>query len=275
MAGMIDESLDAKIEGQPWEFMSKPVWKRAIVIVAGPIMNVLLAIVFFALLFNHHGLVENVSVVGQVLPDKPAAAVGLQPQDRILAINGTPVTTWQQLVDIIHANPEKEIALEWERRGEKMRATVTPVLDPEGKVGQIGIGPTKRQPGLGESFVLAGGQCWFLTRMIGKFIGRLFTGQQSVREGLAGPVQIMKMAGQFAREGMAEVANFIAVISLQLALLNLLPIPALDGGHLVFLGLEAVLRRPVSVRARVIVQQIGMALLLALMLFVIVNDFTK
>ncbi len=275
MAGMIDESMDTKVEGQPWEFMSKPIWKRAIVIAAGPIMNVLLAIVFFALLFNHHGLIDNVSVVGQVLPDRPAAAIGLQPGDRIVAINGTPTSTWQQLVEIIHASPEKEITLEWERQNEKMSATVTPLLDPESKVGQIGIGPSRRQPGFGESFVLAGGQCWFLTRMIGQFIGRLVTGQESVRDGLAGPVQIMKMAGQFAREGFAEVVNFTAVISLQLALLNILPIPALDGGHLVFLGFEAILRRPVSVRARVIVQQIGMALLLALMVFIVINDFQK
>jgi regulator of sigma E protease len=86
---------------------------------------------------------------------------------------------------------------------------------------------------------------------------------------------MMKMAGQFAREGFAEVMNFIALISLQLALINLLPIPALDGGHLLFLGIESILRRPVSVRARVVVQQIGMALLLALMVFIVINDVQK
>jgi regulator of sigma E protease len=276
MAGMIDESMDTEIEGKPDEFMSKPVWKRAIVIFAGPVMNILLAIVFFAALFYHHGVLENVPVVGKVLPDTPAATIGLQPADRILAINGAAITTWRQLVDSIHANPQKAITLEWERQDQKLSTVVTPRLDPEGgKYGQIGIGPTMRTLGVGEALALSSGQCWFLTQEIGKFVGRLFAGKESVREGLAGPVQMMKMAGQFAREGFAEVINFIALISLQLALINLLPIPALDGGHLLFLGIESILRRPVSVRARVLVQQIGMALLLALMVFIVINDVQK
>lgn len=276
MAGMIDESLDEQIEGKPDEFMSKPVWKRAIVIAAGPIMNILLAIAFFAALFYHQGVVENVPVVGRVLADTPAAAIGLQPADRIMAINGGAITTWRQLVDSIHANPEKAITLDWERQGQKLSTVVTPRLDPDGgKYGQIGIGPSMRQLAISEALLLSSGQCWFLTVEIGKFVGRLLTGQESVREGLAGPVQMMKMAGQFAREGFAEVMNFIALISLQLALINLLPIPALDGGHLLFLGIESILRRPVSVRARVVVQQIGMALLLALMVFIVINDVQK
>jgi regulator of sigma E protease len=215
--------------------------------------------------------------VDQVIAGAPAEKIGLQANDRIVSVNGQHVETWEQLTLLIHASPEQEMAIEWERQGERFQATVVPRRDSLDQKGKIGIGPKIeiRQAGLGEAFVAAWARSWFITREIGKFIGRLFTGQESVREGLAGPVQIMKMAGQFAREGLAEVVNFIAVISLQLALLNLLPIPALDGGHLVFLGFETILRRPVSVRARVIVQQIGMALLLALMLFVIVNDFTK
>ncbi|MGH7600847.1 MAG: RIP metalloprotease RseP [bacterium] len=279
MAGMIDESMDTKVEGQPWEFMSKPVWKRAIVIAAGPVMNVLLTVAFFTALHFAYGLPQaaNEPVVAQVIDDSPAAKIGLQANDRILSVNGQPVETWEQLTLLIHANPEKEIVLEWERQGEKLQTTVMPRRDPQDQKGKIGIGPKVeiREAGLGESFVAASGRAWFLTREIGKFMGRLFSGQESVREGLAGPVQMMKMAGQFAREGLGEVVNFVAVISLQLALLNLLPIPALDGGHLVFLGIEAVLRRPVSVRARVIVQQVGMALLLALMVFIFINDFQK
>lgn len=279
MAGMIDESMDTKVEGQPWEFMSKPVWKRVIVIAAGPIMNVLLTLAFFTVLHLTYGMpeVSNEPVVAQVIDDSPAATIGLQANDRILSVNGQHVETWEQLTLLIHARPEKEIALEWEHQGERLHAMVVPRRDSVDQKGRIGIGPKIeiREVGVGESFVAACGRSWFLTREIGKFIGRLFSGRESVREGLAGPVQIMKMAGQFAREGLAEVVNFVAVISLQLALLNILPIPALDGGHLVFLGIEAILRRPVSVRARVVVQQVGMALLLALMVFIFINDFQK
>jgi regulator of sigma E protease len=279
MAGMIDESMDTNIQGQPWEFMSKPIWQRAIVIAAGPFMNAFLALLFFAALNFHYGQLEadNSSVIDQVIPDSPAAAIGLQPNDRIVAVDGKSIETWQELTAIIHASAEKEIAIAWERQGEIFRTTVTPRLDPQDNKGKIGIGPkiNMRQVGLVESFLLAGGQGWFFTREVGKFVGRLFTGKESIREGLAGPIQIAKMAGQSAREGLGNLLFFTALISLQLGILNILPIPVLDGGHLVFLGLEAILRRPVSVRARVVVQQIGMALLLALMVFIIINDVQK
>jgi regulator of sigma E protease len=279
MAGMIDESLDTKIEGQPWEFMSKPVWKRAIVIAAGPFMNVLIAVLFFTLINFTYGQPkgDNSSIVGQVLVDQPAAAIGLQPNDRIVEVDGNKVETWEQLTSVIHASAEKEIAIVWERGGEIFRATVTPRRDPQDQTGRIGISAKLyMQPvGVGKAFVLAAGQSWLFTQEIGKFLGRLFAGKESIREGLAGPIQIAKMAGQSARRGLGDLIFFTAFISLQLGLLNILPIPVLDGGHLVFLGLESILRRPISVRARVIFQQIGMALLLALMVFIIINDVQK
>jgi regulator of sigma E protease len=275
MAGMIDESMDTKIEGQPWEFMSKPIWKRSIVIAAGPFMNLFLTLFFFTALHFHYGIPESAAIVDQVLPDSPAAAIGLKSDDRIVAVDGNRVETWEQLTSIIHASPEKEVTIEWERNNERMQASVTPRRDPENKIGLIGISRKTRQLGLGESFVVSSAQSWFLTREVFKFVGRLFTGKESVREGLAGPIQIAKMAGQSARQGLGDLFYFTALISLQLAILNILPIPVLDGGHLLFLGLETVLRRPVSVRARVVVQQIGMALLLVLMVFIIINDVQR
>ncbi|MDZ7292376.1 MAG: RIP metalloprotease RseP [candidate division KSB1 bacterium] len=279
MAGMIDESLDTKLEGQPWEFMSKSIWKRAIVISAGPIMNMVLALAFFTALYFHYGMPQasNEPVVDQVIADSPAEKIGLQSNDRILSVNDQSVETWEQLTKLIHASPEKEIVIEWQRGNEKFHASVVPRRDPQDQKGKIGIaGRIEMRPaGLGESFVAACIYSWDITRKIGRFVGRLVSGKESVREGLAGPVQMMILAGQFAQEGFAQLVNFVALISLQLALLNILPIPALDGGHLLFLGLEAILRRPVSVRVRLVVQQIGMALLLALMIFIVINDFQK
>jgi len=279
MAGMIDESMDTEIEGKPDEFMSKAVWKRAIVIGAGPFMNIVLALLFWTGLTYQDGVPEptNLPVIDQVIPEMPAAGAGLQKNDRILAVNGEAVATWEQLTKLIHANPQKEILLEIDRQGERVQQRVTPRLDAADQKGKIGIAQKfeMRPAGLGEAFSVACIRSWFLTREIGKFIGRLFSGQESVRDGLAGPLLMMKMAGQIAREGLGDLMHFIAVISLQLALLNLLPIPALDGGHLLFLGMETILRRPVSVRARVVVQQIGMALLLALMVFIVINDVQK
>jgi regulator of sigma E protease len=275
MAGMVDESLDAPIEGQPWEFMSKPIWKRAIVIAAGPVMNLFLTLVLFTVLHLHYGVPEIAAIVGRVLPDSPAAATGLKTGDRVVAVEGKRVETWEQLTSVIHAGPEKEVLIEWERHGERMQANVTPRLDPDNEIGFIGISRKTRRLGLGESFVISCAQSWFLTREIFKFVGRLFIGKESVREGLAGPIQIAKIAGESARQGLGDLFYFTALMSLQLAVLNILPVPVLDGGHLVFLGLEAILRRPVSVRARVVVQKIGLSLLLTLMVFVIMNDVRR
>jgi regulator of sigma E protease len=228
-------------------------------------------------LYFYFGVSEALPVLEQVLPDSPAAAIGLKSGDRILAVDGKPIEAWEQLTGIIHASPDKQISIEWERNGEKYSALVTPRLDPQDKQGRIGIGPKiqMRQAGLGESFVRAVAHSWFITKEVTKFVGRLFTGKESVREGLAGPLQIMQLAGQSARQGWEYLLNFTALISLQLAILNILPIPVLDGGHLVFLALERILRRPLSVHTRLVVQQIGMALLLALMVFIIINDIQK
>ena len=279
MAGMIDESMDAQIEGHPWEFMSKPVWKRFIVIAAGPFMNIVLAIAFFTVLNFFYGVpsVTEGTIIGQVIAKSPADSLGLQENDRIVAVNGESVATWEELTRRIHANPQKPILLAWERNDEMIQREVIPALDKNDQKGKIGIGPKieMRPAGLGESLTLACASTWFVTREIGKFIGRLFTRQESVRENLAGPVKMMDMAFQFAKLGFDKLMNFVALISLQLALVNLLPIPALDGGHLLFLGIEGILRRPLSVRVRMVLQQVGMALLLLLMVFVVFNDFQK
>ncbi len=279
MAGMIDESMDTQIEGQPWEFMSKPVWKRFIVIAAGPFMNIVLAIAFFAAMNFYYGVPTPTAgtTIGQVVANSRADSLGLKEDDRIISVNGESVATWDELTQRIHANPQKPILLVWERNGEMMQREVVPKLDVQDQKGKIGIGPKfeMRAVGLGESVTLACYSTWFMTREIGKFIGRLFTRQESVRENLAGPVKMMDMAFEFAKMGFDRLMNFVALISLQLALVNLLPIPALDGGHLLFLGIEGILRRPLSVRVRVVLQQVGMALLLLLMVFVVFNDFQK
>ncbi|NUO79825.1 RIP metalloprotease RseP [candidate division KSB1 bacterium] len=276
MAGMIDESFDEKIEGKPDEFMSKPIWKRAIVIGAGPFMNILLAFALFVGLIYKDGIPEASpeAVVGSVMEKSPAEGIGLQPGDRILSVADQPITSWEALTKVIHGLPDSTIAIVWERAGTRMDKLVKPMLDPARKIGLIGIGPqtVMREVGLGQAMAASATYSILLTREVGKTIGRLISGQGSVREDLAGPIRIMKFAGEFARQGFMKLLEFMALISLQLGLLNILPIPVLDGGHLVFLGLEAIMRRPVSLKVRVLVHQIGMALLLALMAFILIND---
>lgn len=278
MAGMIDESLDQKIEGQPWEFQSKSIGQRALVISAGPFMNVVLAVALFAGITYHAGIEEPVGpVVGSVLANSPADSLGLAAGDRILIINGISVQSWEAVTREIHSYPEQKIVIEWERDGVTMRGEVTPLRDKVQGIGLVGIRPLThtRAAGLGESLMNGVNYTAFLTRLVGSSIWLIITGEESVKSGLAGPIAIAKMAGESARSGFDSLLNFTAFISLQLAILNILPIPVLDGGHLLFLFLEFVLRRPVSVRTRMVVQQVGMALLLALMVFIIINDIRR
>lgn len=278
MAGMIDESLDQKVEGHPWEFQSKSIGQRALVISAGPLMNMLLAIGLFVGITYHAGIEEPVGpVVGSVLANSPADSLGLEEGDRILVIAGTPVASWEDVTREIHSCPEQKIVLEWERDGVTMRGEVVPRRDRVQGIGLVGIRPMTRtrQAGLGESVLNGVNYTVFLTRLVGSSIWLIVSGQESVKTGLAGPIAIAKMAGESARSGFDSLLNFTAFISLQLAILNILPIPVLDGGHLLFLLLEVVLRRPVSVRTRTVVQQVGMAVLLALMVFLIINDIRR
>lgn len=277
MAGMVDESLDAKIEGKPDEFMSKPIWKRAIVIAAGPVMNILLAIVLFAGLAYFVGLPELVPVVREVLADSPAQRLGLQPGDRILAVADQEIHTWKELTGIIHANPNKPLAITWERNGERMHAEVTPRLDPENNIGLIGITPqdSRRHFGFLESWPMGVNLSWQVTSHMGRMLARLFSGEGSLKRELTGPIGIAVIAGEAARQGWESLIELLALISVNLAVINLLPIPVLDGGHLVFLGLEAVMRRPVSVKTRLVMHQVVIALLLLLTVFITFNDIQR
>ncbi len=282
MSGMIDESMDKdSIKGEPWEFMSKPIWKRALVIFAGPAFNVLLAVgIFFASIYVS-GVAEPVtpalSVVGSVIQDRPADKLGLKEGDVITSINGQPVQTWEELVNIIHVAPEKELVMEWERNGELLSGTVIPELDPINNIGLIGVGPVTRihQPGIIQAMGMGFAMTWNLTKLMGESFSLMFKGKIAFKESIGGPIQIAKLTGERAADGFGSLMWFAAFLSLNLGLLNLLPIPVLDGGHLVFLGIEAIIRRPLSVKLKMVVQQVGMALLLALMLFVIVNDFSR
>ncbi len=279
MSGMIDETMDAGgVKGEPWEFMSKPLWIRAIVLFAGSAFNVLFTIAVFTVSVFITGVPQPVGpVVGRVMENMPAQAAGIQPGDKILRIDQTPITSWDDLIKIIHNAPGKAITVEWERNGAPMSAQITPKLDKMLGYGLVGIDAKtiNVRPGLFRGIGLGWESTWNLTRMMFRSFGMLFSGDVSVKEGLAGPVRIAQMTGETAKAGFGSLVMFMALLSLNLGIINLFPIPGLDGGHLLLLAIEGVIRKPISTRVRLVVQQVGMALLLALMLFVIFNDFSN
>jgi regulator of sigma E protease len=224
-------------------------------------------------------------VVGEVRPSMPAAEAGLQPRDRIVAFNGQPIETWDELAEMISTRADETLTLRIERGGSRMDVTVTPrveverdALGNETKVGRIGIATATSQ-----SFqrsdpltALARGvaRTWDVTAITVVSIWKLITGTIPASN-IGGPLQISMVAGQQAQQGLVSYAFFVALISVNLAILNLLPVPMLDGGHLLFFAIEGVLGRPLSLRKREIAQQIGLALLLLLMVFALFNDLTR
>lgn len=224
-------------------------------------------------------------VVGEVRPGMPAAEAGLQPRDRVVALNGAPIETWDELAEMISTRANQTLTLRVERSGSRMDLTVTPRLEVERDalgnetpVGRIGIATATSQTFKRSDPLTAAARgvarTWDVTAITVVSIWKLITGTIPASN-IGGPLQISMVAGQQAQQGLVSYAFFVALISVNLAILNLLPVPMLDGGHLLFFAIEAVLGRPLSLRKREIAQQIGLALLLLLMVFALFNDLTR
>ena len=224
-------------------------------------------------------------VVGEVAAGMPAAEAGILARDRIVALDGQPVETWDDLADTISKRPGEALTLTIERGGSRLDVSVTPravtekdLQGHETSVGRIGIarGSTQTYVRADPVSAVAKGvaRTWDVTALTAVSIWKLATGQIPASN-IGGPLQISMVAGQQAQQGPVSYAFFVALISVNLAILNLLPVPMLDGGHLLFFVIEAVLGRPLSLRKREIAQQIGLALLMLLMVFALFNDLTR
>jgi regulator of sigma E protease len=275
--------------GAPNEFMSKGVAQRAAVIFAGPFMNYLLAIVLLigVLYFGGEPIFDpdRVAIV-HVQPDTPASRAGLKAGDEILSVDGIPVHRPDSLGSVIHAKIEKPVDLVWRRKGDTMSATITTmkgaVPDPDGAIDSVGLIGVMlgekiagyRSVGLWESvqdgFVVTHVLVWLTV----KFVKRYATGQESLKM-VGGPLFIAQQSGREVRKGAVALFRFIALLSVNLAVLNVLPIPVLDGGHLVFLGIERLRGSPLSMKVRVAAQQIGLIVLLSLIVLVTYNDILR
>ena len=225
------------------------------------------------------------AAIGDTVSGDPADAAGLKQNDVVTAIEGQPVLAWDELAEKIHQRAEQPTRLEVKRGGETMTITVTPkkgkIPGPDGKeteVGLIGIRPSGAVTFVRSNPITSiwDGLLWSVDVTVKTAIGlyKIVVGQLD-RSNIGGPIQIAKTAGEQARQGVVSLALFTAVISINLFLLNLLPVPMLDGGHLLFFAFEAVLGRPLSVRKREVAQQVGFALLMLLMVFAFYNDFKR
>jgi len=369
VAGMVDESMDKDFlltEPQPWEYRSKPVWKRMVVITAGVIMNFLLAfIIFYSITLIKGKSITDTTVIGYVSNNTPAKNSGLQAGDKIISINGRNVSSWeevqtnlyfenlgeslsfvverngsnqtinltkeqvgdlternfgisvgnvtaeinevvgdkpaakcglqkgdnitefagvpinhsQQLTDLIRANANKEVDMKWVRNGTTMDCKVTPSADSTIGVMIAGkyTGPVKNQSytvisaapkALNDMYYL-GIELFFKT------IYKIFKGEVAFKKAIGGPVKIAQASAQSAEGGFASFVGFLALLSISLAVINILPFPALDGGHFMMLLYEAIVRKPVPHKVQIVIQNVGFAVLILFMIFVLYNDIVS
>lgn len=264
--------------GGPGTFRSKSIWQRAGVIAAGPVMNLAMAVVILAISAATIGVPVGVSNrIGDLIRDMPAARAGLQPGDAIVAIDGVPMATGADVIDTIHARPDQDLRLTIERAGRRFDVTVRSVLDAQRQIGLIGFRPEvlyDRMPVLQAAW-------WGLAttgRSIAAFLAALGTLLLRPRELLGqmmGPVGAVAFLGDPAQGGGELFLYTVASLSTIIGVFNLIPFPGLDGGRLLFLGVEAVRRRPVDPRREGYVHYVGIALLLVLLLTLTWRDVMR
>ena len=266
-------------------FHLQPVWKRAATVFAGPAFNFLLTIAVFAVMFSIYGRTVTEPTVAEVRPGSPAEAAGFLPGDRFVTVDGARVTTFADVQRLVSGRAGDSIVFVMARNSGEVTLTAVPELieqtDALGntiRLGVIGVvnnnelgQPRHIEYGPIESVGEAVKETGHIIARTGQFLQRFASGRED-RCQLGGPVRIADMAGKAAALGFEWVVQLVAILSVGIGFLNLLPIPPLDGGHLVFYGLEAAMRRPVSERIMEIVYRIGMFAVLAFMGFVFWND---
>jgi regulator of sigma E protease len=279
-----DEWLALPAEERARTFQAKALWQRFLIVAAGPITNFLFAIILFMGLFAVYGTVTASSVVTAVQPGKPAALAGIVAGDRIVSIDGTAVDGFEEITQYVVLRPDQQLQIVVERDAKRVPISVRTLAEEvtdrfgnKGRIGRLGVmgGTVTRTPvPVAELPAKAVRQTVDIIETIVVTMKQLVVGQRSVKE-LGGPLKIAQVSGQQASLGIASLIFFMALISINLGFINLLPIPMLDGGHLFFYAIEGLRRRPLRPEAQEWAFRAGLAALLALMIMVTLNDLTS
>ncbi|WP_259545755.1 RIP metalloprotease RseP [Heyndrickxia sp. FSL K6-6286] len=274
-AVIVEDQVETQIA--PWDrqFASKSLGKRAMTIFAGPMMNFVLAIVIFTILAIIQGVPTNDPILGKLTNDGAAKQAGLHTGDTVISIDGSEISSWEDIVDVIQKHPGEELMFTIERNNQTKDIAVTPKAEKEGEqeVGRIGVlNPVEKSPLKVATYGVQQTYQW--TIEIFRMLGKLVTGQFSI-DMLSGPVGIYKSTEVVAKSGVLYLMKWGALLSINLGIMNLLPIPALDGGRLLFFGVEALRGKPIDRQKEGMVHFIGFALLMLLMIIVTWNDIQR
>jgi regulator of sigma E protease len=274
---MYGEQLDEATSDSEGSFLHQSVWKRIPIVAAGPGFNLLFAVVLIAFIHTMGIPVEKSVRLGKILDGSAAAQAGLQTDDTVIAVDGKPIERIDELKAHIVASEGHALQMQLNRAGQILTIPLTPRKDIDAREWRIGV---ELRPGdmrvqhsdpltaLGQGFAWT----WRITTLTLTGFGKILSGTIPLKESLAGPLGIAREIGRQADQGWRNVVFFAAGISINLAVLNLLPIPVLDGGHLLFFMFEIVLGKPLSVRVREMAQRAGLLVLAALMLLALSND---
>ncbi|MDX9713911.1 MAG: RIP metalloprotease RseP [Dissulfurispiraceae bacterium] len=290
---MIGEEPEEELseEDKKRSLQNTPLLKRSMIVFAGPLFNILLTFVIFTFVLSIGlsvpvpNLANLMPVVDELEPGQPAQLAGIKPGDKVTAINNKEIATWIEIVNVVADNPGNELEFTLLRDGQKINTVITPsvreIKDPEGntlKIGRIGIKKTNssmfsqiKSASILNAPIQGAIATWKMGFFIFDSIGMMISGEISAKN-ISGPVTIISESSKAAAAGILPYLMFMALLSVNLGILNLLPIPVLDGGHLLFYAIEGVIGKPVSEKAMSAAQKVGLALLLGLMVFALYND---
>lgn len=273
MAGMNDESVG------PDTYPAKAPWRRALIILAGPFANLLAAVLILAAVYMAGVPTDVTTEIEEVVPGSMAAEAGVQSGDRIVSINGETVESWDQFQEVVGAQqPGDNVDLVVDRGGESKEFSGELVADPEDpEKAIVGVRPALTYTSYGpiEALGLGAERTVQIIGLFGWFIGQLVTGEVSFYDSVSSPIGVVGVSSDIAAQGAQSFAQLLALISINLAVFNLLPMLPLDGGHLIFIAAEKILGRPVSTETVARIAAFGLALILMLFVFATYADLSK
>jgi len=271
------DEKDEEFTPEDQKYYNKSVWSKFWVAFSGPAMNILVSVIVLSIMFIFAGVPKEVSnVIDKVSPNSPAEQIGLKSGDKIIALNGKTIIKMEDTIEYIHKNYDKPVSLKIERNGTVITKQVTPKYDKKMKVGLIGFSPRPQYIKVNPLKAIYYGfeQTFGMIVLMFVILGKLIVGGLSFGD-LAGPVGIAQITGKYAETGLLSFLNFFAFLNVNIGVMNLLPLPALDGGRLIFIFIEGIRKKAVDAKLESKIHTLGMYALLALMFVITINDILR